>query len=52
MLLEERTLSREIYRRETLQEAIRLRLEGRLRPIDWLLWSLLNLELWLRNLGY
>jgi asparagine synthetase B (glutamine-hydrolysing) len=51
LLLEPRTLRREIYRRRALEPEIRSRLEGRARPADWLLWSLLNVELWLRTLN-
>lgn len=52
MLLTEETLSREIYRKDELTREVRLRLEGRIRPADWLLWSLINLELWLREIGW
>lgn len=48
MLLEERTLSRPIYSRVHLEKEVKARLDGTARPADWLLWSLINLELWLR----
>ena len=49
VLLEPRTLRRPIYRSEIVHE-LDLRIKGVLRPCDWLLWSILNLELWLREL--
>jgi asparagine synthase (glutamine-hydrolysing) len=49
MLLDSTTLGRGLYRRPALERAVRDRLEGRVRPADWLLWSLINLELWLRQ---
>ncbi len=49
MLTDDLALSRGIYRTEALRQEIRCRVEG-LRPNDWLLWSLINLELWLRHL--
>jgi len=48
MLLEAHTMSRPIYSRVNLEKEVRARLNGTLRPADWLLWSLINLELWLR----
>jgi asparagine synthase (glutamine-hydrolysing) len=50
MLLEPRTLRREIYRGKLLEQEVRLRLDEKARPADWLLWSLINIELWLRDL--
>ena len=49
MLLDTTTLGRDLYRKGALEQAVRQRLEGHLRPADWLLWSLINLELWLRQ---
>jgi asparagine synthase (glutamine-hydrolysing) len=43
---------RDIYRPGALEGLVRPRLEGRIRPADWLLWSVINVELWLRDLGY
>jgi len=51
MLLEPRTLERPVFRRDALEQQILLRLQGVVRPADWLLWSLVNLELWLREIG-
>lgn len=48
MLLAPETLGRPMYRRPALEKEVRARLEGARRPVDWLLWSLINLELWLR----
>lgn len=48
MLLEDRTMSRPIYSRVHMEREVKARLDGTLRPADWLLWSLINLELWLR----
>ncbi len=50
MLLEPRTLGRSIYRRDALQREIMLRLQGLMKPMDWLLWGMVNLELWLRDM--
>lgn len=47
-LLEERTLSRPFYKPEALRKALLLRLENDNAPLDYLLWSTLNLELWMR----
>ncbi len=49
LLLDSRTLRRPIYRARLLHE-LDARIKGVLRPSDWLLWSILNLELWLREL--
>lgn len=48
LLLDPSTLNRPIYRPQLEVELTR-RLRGELKPIDWLVWSLLNLELWLRE---
>ena len=52
MLLDEKTMNREIYNKDALKEAVSMRLDGRQKPADWLLWSLINVELWLRDCGY
>ena len=48
MLLDTRTMGRPIYCQPHLDRELRSRLDGSLRPADWFLWSLINLELWLR----
>lgn len=50
MTLEPRTLGREIYRRDALEREIMLRIRGPKKPMDWLLWGIVNLELWLRDM--
>lgn len=44
MLLETK---RPIYSQKHLEKEVKARLSKSLRPVDWLLWSLINLELWL-----
>lgn len=48
ILLEAPAMGRPVYSRANLEKEIRARLDGKARPADWLLWSLVNLELWLR----
>ncbi len=50
MILEPRTLGRAIYRGDALEREITLRLRGLIKPADWLLWGIVNLELWLRDM--
>lgn len=50
MILEPRTLGRGIYRGDALQQEIMPRLQGLMKPADWLLWGIVNLELWLRDM--
>jgi asparagine synthase (glutamine-hydrolysing) len=48
LLLEERTLDRGFYKPALLRKALLFRLESDDAPLDYLLWSVLNLELWIR----
>jgi len=48
MLLEERTVGRSFYDGDSLRKALRWRLEGDGAPLDYLLWSVLNIEIWMR----
>jgi asparagine synthase (glutamine-hydrolysing) len=48
LLLEERTLARGFYRPDSVRNAVLFRLEHDEAPLDYLLWSTLNLELWMR----
>ena len=48
LLLEERTMERQFYKREALKKALLFRLDDDRAPLDYLLWSVLNLELWIR----
>jgi asparagine synthase (glutamine-hydrolysing) len=52
ILTDRTTLSRGLYRRKELVRAVeeRLRGKGKIQQ-DWLLWSLINVELWLRAIG-
>jgi asparagine synthase (glutamine-hydrolysing) len=50
MLTDKTARKRDLYRSEILEHEVTLRLTGKIRPADWLLWSLVNLELWLRTL--
>lgn len=49
MLSDSKIPERPIYKGTILKE-LELRMNGTLRPADWLLWSILNLELWLREI--
>lgn len=48
MLLSPETLRRPIYRGRILEKELRDRMQKGKAPLDWLMWSLINLELWLR----
>lgn len=48
MLLEERTVGRSFYDGDSLRKALRWRLEDDAAPLDYLLWSVLNIEIWMR----
>jgi asparagine synthase (glutamine-hydrolysing) len=50
MLTDNVAQARGLYRTAALKREVCFRLGGKKRPADWLLWSLINLELWLRNL--
>ena len=48
LLLEERTTGRSFYNGAFLRGELKRRLENDNAPLDYLLWSVLNLELWIR----
>jgi len=48
VLLEERTIGREFYKRGMLKDALLSRMTADNAPLDYLLWGVLNLELWIR----
>ncbi len=47
-LLDERTIGREFYNSGVLKDALLSRLTDENAPLDYLLWGVLNLELWIR----
>jgi asparagine synthase (glutamine-hydrolysing) len=49
MLFEKRTLTRGIYREKVFKKELERRTTGEVKPMDWLLWSAINVELWFRR---
>ncbi|MFH0962687.1 MAG: asparagine synthase-related protein, partial [Planctomycetota bacterium] len=48
VLLDDRTIGREFYDGDSLRKAFLVRLESGDAPLDYVLWSVLNLEIWMR----
>jgi asparagine synthase (glutamine-hydrolysing) len=48
VLLDERTIGREFYKSGVLKDALLSRITDENAPLDYLLWGVLNLELWIR----
>jgi len=48
MLLEKRSLNRGIYKGKAFKKELERRMAGEVKPMDWLLWSAINVELWFR----